>query len=59
MFNRNRFAIVITIGSAILLIVNLYSLDYDHLSFSEIAGPLSNIFLILAMFTVLLPKKND
>ena len=48
--NNLRWIYLVLIGSIILLVVNIYRLDFNNLKNQTYWGIASNIFVIIAMF---------
>ncbi len=49
---RKKMAIILIWISAIIMMVHFMILDYNTADFWDILGPLSNLLLIIAMYTV-------
>lgn len=56
---NKKFALVIIVISAALLIVNTFDIISTEYTHTKLAGPISNVLLILAMLTILLNKKAE
>ncbi len=51
---RKRTAVILIWISAIIMIIHFVILDYSDFSFWDVLGPLSNLLLIIAMYTVII-----
>lgn len=51
---RKRTAIILIWISAIIMIIHFMILDYTDFKFWDLLGPLSNMLLIIAMYTVIM-----
>ena len=49
---RKKLAIILIWISAIIMIVHFMILDYETADLWDLLGPLSNLLLIIAMYTV-------
>lgn len=50
---RKRLALILMWASALIMIIHLSILDYDNADISDLWSPISNILLIIAMYTVI------
>ncbi|MBO6606595.1 hypothetical protein [Psychroserpens sp.] len=50
--SRKKTALILIWISAVVMIIHFIILDYDTADFWDLLGPLSNVLLIIAMYTV-------
>ncbi len=56
--NKLKFAYLLIIGSLILLIINVYNLDFDNLKKENYWGIVSNLLLVVGMTLTIKGIKN-
>ncbi len=56
---QKKFAYIIILGAIVLLIINIYELDFTNHNISAYGGILTNILLIILMAIIIKNKEEN